>query len=130
MKKSTFIAMALGLAFLPLADGAYAQACTAGANFCPQSSSGPEVPVPKVCFYTAPDFKGLFFCEAGLRTVSTVPPQWRNKIKSITVGDNTAVQICPADVLQGNCNLIDRNTAKLERGLFNHVHSYDIRQTY
>lgn len=137
MKRSLMTAIALGLAFLPVADSAYAQ-CSPNSIACVPSrtppgttthtSTQPEVPVPVVCFYAAENYKGIFFCEAGMRTVKTVPPQWRNNIKSLTVGDHTAIRICAKDVLQGFCDTIDRNTKKLEPGLINHVHSYDIKQ--
>ncbi len=133
MKKSiiTLTAMALGLAFLPLADSAFAQPLPGPNNFLPGAvSSEPEVPLPVVCFYTAPNFKGLYFCESGTRTVSTVPVRWRNKIESIAVSDHAVVRVCPANVLQGNCSMIGGDIIKLEPGLLDHVYSYAIKQVY
>ena len=129
MKKSIVTATALALAFLPLADGAFAQKCRPG-KYCPPASASSSIPTPEVCFYTATEYKGLFFCETGTRSVATIPAQWRNKIKSITVGDHTTVRLCPDDVLQGDCAVIGQDTAKLEPGLFNQVQSYDIRTAY
>ena len=130
MKKNIVAAIALALAFLPLADSAYAQANVAGKPNRPQASNDSVVPTPKVCFYTATNHKGLFFCETGVRSVSMVPAQWRNQIKSITVSDNTTVRVCSADILQENCTVIGKDVEKLEPGLFNKVRSYDIRQAY
>ncbi len=128
MKRSIITAIALGMALLSLTDGAYAQPC--GLDRKCTTSSQPEVPVPEVCFYTGTNFKGLHFCEAGMRTVATVPAQWRNKIKSITVSEQAEVRVCPAFTLQGNCSVFDRDIKELAPGLFKHVYSYQTMREY
>ncbi len=127
MNKNIFAALALSLFALPLASSAYAQ-CVPGRP-CP-TSGGQELsdPVPTVCFYSGEAQTGTFFCEAGQRSVAAVPAGWRSRIKSIGVGENSSVRVCSKDTLQGTCELIDKNVDTLPKGLFNHVHSYDIRQ--
>lgn len=129
MTTKLFTALALSLVFLPLASSVHAQGCIAGAACkppTPTATTSPEDPTPTVCFFTSTDFKGMRFCESGQRSVLTVPAEWRDSIKSITVGDRTEVRVCPEFTLKGECGLIGRDIEELQPGLFDQVYSYDI----
>ncbi len=132
MIKQLSAAFALSLVLLPLASRAYAQ-CVAGrpcrTPTTTATATAPADPTPTVCFFTSTNFKGPRFCESGQRSVFTVPAEWRDSIKSITVGDRTEVRICPEFTLKGDCGLIGRDTDELQRGLFDQVYSYAIDKT-
>ena len=131
MNKTLATAFALALTFIPVAESVSAQQqhCTPGRN-CVGTSGNRDYDVPKVCFFAEQDFKGDYFCESGMRSVSSVPKEWRHAIKSVTIEGHTAARLCNADILQGDCNIFSRDIRKLEPDLFNHVYSYDIRRTH
>ena len=128
----TLAALALALTLIPVAESVSAQSALTHAtvNRLPLSSSSREYDVPKVCFFAEQDFRGDYFCESGMRSVSSVPKIWRHAIKSVTIEGHTAARLCNADILQGDCNIFSRDIRKLDPTLFNHVFSYDIRRTH
>lgn len=129
MNKRILTALALSLAFLPIADVALAQQLCPNQR-CPSSSDAPSLPTASICFCSGEDLKGTFFCEAGLRSVASVPAQWRSRVKSIAVGEHSSVKVCSENTLQGTCVQYDETIKKLPKPLFNHVYSYDIGQDY
>ncbi len=84
------------------------------AQFGPQWS-GENPPRNGACFYTRPNFRGLYFCVGAGDSYDQLPGHFRKKISSIRVRGLAAVDLYDAPGFNGNTVRLEQNVTDMGR---------------
>jgi hypothetical protein len=76
------------------------------------------------CFYADANYQGGMFCGTEGQMNPALSDTWRDRISSIRVGPNGAVQACSDNQFRGTCQTFDRDLAELPANLNNAISSF------
>jgi uncharacterized protein YraI len=87
--------------------------------------SAPATPAAnEVCFYSDVNFAGAFFCVALGEANAALPTEWIDRISSLRLGANAAIEVCTDIGFAGTCEVYREDVAQLPPAINDGISSY------
>jgi uncharacterized protein YraI len=78
----------------------------------------------EVCFYSEMNFEGAFLCVPVGEPNAALPTEWIDRISSLRLGPNAAIEVCTEIGFAGNCEVYREDVAQLPPAINDGIASY------